>query len=371
MTVSERYDDNVLYTSTNKQQDFVTSITAGARLNYRDDMVDGTFRGGLISEVYARNPGLNYVGANAAFNAALDNVAGKVVRGLGLSVSDVVSYSPKTQAFITPEAPVNSFINGMQAYRNNTLTNATNVLSTYALNPSDQIKASYSYQMIRFFNDQPVAGAVGALFNSDVHTLLTGLEHHLNPTDSIGLSYQYQQMAFTPNTGGPSATVSVNGVMAPLKTSISRELTAEVSPGALILSSLPGQTLWTLHTRLDWRDARTTASILFFRDIFPGFFFAGSAIRTDGVTLSLSRNLTNQWTIGSQSDFSSSRSLGAGSGSLRFKSFGERAFVNYNFYPGLFATASATYNHFTFGQAGSEFQLIRQVVMLTLTAEWN
>lgn len=371
VTISERFDDNVLFTPTNKVQDFVTNVTAGARLNYRDDMVDGTFRGGLVSEVYVRNPGLNYVGANAALTAVLDNAVGKVVRGLGLRVSDAVSYSPRSQAFITPEAPVNSFINGIQAFRNNTLTNATNVLSTYALNPLDQVRASYSYQMIRFFNDQPVSGAVGGLFNSDVHTLLTGVEHQLNPSDSIGGSYQYQQMAFAPNTGGPSAMVSVNSAMATWKNTISRELRMEVSPGASILSSLPGQPQWTLHASLAWSDTRTAAGVSFYRDIFPGFFFAGSAIRTDGVTLTLSRILTSQWTVGAQSDYASSRALGGGGSNLQFKSFGERAFLNYTFYPGLIASASATYNHFTFGQVGSENQLIRQTVTLTLTAEWN
>ena len=372
ITVSERYDSNVFFSSANKQQDYVTNTTVGARTNYRDDLVDATLGGGLISEVYVRNPGLNYIGANASLNAVLDDAVGKLVRGLGLSVSDYVRYTPKPQAWVTAEAPANSFTSGIQTYRNNTLTNNSTILSTYALNPSDQIRASYSYQMLRFFNTLvPNAGAVGGLYNSNVHTYSTRLDHHINPTDLIGISYQYQQMSFVLNTGGPVTEVTVNGAVATWRQSITREWTAEVSPGASIVSSIPGELQWTMLASLGWRDGLTTAAISYARSILPGFFLTGSAIINNSVALSLSRNLTSQWSVAAQSNYSVSESLGVVGGNLRFDSYGERVSMTYIFSPGLSASASGTYDHFTFGQAPSRSQVNRETVMLSLTAQWN
>lgn len=368
MTVSERYDSNVLYSQTNKVADYVTNITAGARANYRGDMVDANFSGGLTSEVYMRNQGLNYIGTNATLNAVLDKSIGKMVRGMGMSISDTVVYTPRIQSWLTPEAPANSFISGIQPYRNNSMTNSSNVSSTYALNPSDLINASYSYELMRFFNTRTlVPGATGGLFNSDVQTLLTGLTHRINSTDSIALSYQYQQMSFVPNTGGVGFDVGVNSAMATWTKSITRELTAFVAPGASLVSSLPGELQWTMQARLEWRDAMTTAAVSYSRSVLPGFFLAGSAMLSDMVSALLSHQVASQWTVGAQSDYASSQSLGSQNGTFRFTSYGERVFVNYSFYRGFIASLGATYDHYTY----SGIQMNRQTVSLSLTAEWN
>jgi len=372
VSVSERYDSNVFFTPTNKQQDFVTNIAAGARVSYRNDMVDTTLRGGIISEVYARNPGLNYVGTNAVLNAALDKAVGKVVRGLGLSISDTVTYSPKPQAWLTPEVPDNSFISGIQTFRNNSLTNVANVLSTYALTPSDLINASYSYQMLRFYNTQgAVTGAVGGLFNTDVHIFQSGLDHQINPSNTIGASYQHQQMSFQLNTGGPSSGVDVDGAMATWRTVVAREWTVRVSPGISLLSSLPGEPQWTMLASLEWRTPMITTITSYNRSIQPTFFQTGSAMISDSVALSIYHSLTSQWSIGGQGNYARSSALGAESGNVQFDSYGGRSFVSYIFYPGLIASATATWDRFTFGAANSVNVVSRQTAVLSLTAEWN
>ena len=374
ISLSERYDSNVLFFPGNRLADYVTNISAGARMNYRGDMAAGSLAGGLISEVYVNNPGLNYVGTNASLNAVLDDAVGKVVRGLGLSISDTMQYTPRLQAWLTPDVPQSSFISGIQAYRNNSLTNNTNILSTYSISPSDQVKASYSYEMMRFFGSQGGASRTGALlFNTNVHGLVAGGDHYYNRTDSIGVSYLFQQMSFDPSVGGSSGmSAVVNGAMATLRKSISRELTAEVSPGAAILTSLPGKLQWTMAARLDWQSALVNAQVSYTRGIFPGFFLAGGALISDVVTLSLSRNLTSQWSIGSQTNYSTSRSLGAGSGSVGFESYGESLSASYTLYPGFIATATATWDRFTYGSVSSLDQVVnRHTAMISFRADWE
>lgn len=373
ISVSERYDSNVLFLPTNEKQDFVTNVAAGARVNYQNDWVATALRGGFTSEVYARNPGLNYIGTNAALNAVLDKTVGKVVQGLGLTLTDTVTYSPKPQAWLTPEVTENSFISGIQTYRNNTLTNVSSALSTYALSPSDDLKASYTYSMIRFYNrGSAVPGAFGGLFNTDVHAFLTGVEHHINPLDSIGVSYQHQQMSFQPNTGGPSSGVDVDGGIVTLRKSIAREWTAVVSPGIAVLSTLPGEPQWTMLASLEWRVSVTTTVLSYSRAILPAFFLAGSAMVSDGVNLTVFHNLTSQWSIGAQGNYARSSSVGSASGNLQFDSYGGRSFLNYTFYPGLMASGTVTWDRFAFGVTSSGNQVVnRQTVAFSLIAEWN
>lgn len=373
ISVTERYDSNVLFLPTNVKQDFVTNVGAGARVNYHDDLVAGTLRGGFTSEVYARNPGLNYIGTNAALTAVLDKVVGKMVHGLGLTVNDTVTYSPKPQAWLTPEVAENSFISGIQTYRNNTLTNVSNAMSTYALTPSDDLKASYSYQMIRFYNTtSAVPGSFGGLFNTDIHALSGGVEHHVNPLDSIGVSYQHQQMSFEPNTGGASTGVSVDGAVFTWRKSIAREWSAVISPGVAVLSTLPREPQWTMLANLEWRTPMTTTVVSYSKSILPAFFLAGSAMASNGVNLSILHNLTNQWSVGAQGNYASSNTIGAANGSFQFDSYGGRGFLNYTFYPGLMASGTATWDRFEFGTPSSgNLSVKRQTVLLSLIAEWN
>ena len=371
--VTERYDSNVLLQPTNVIADYVTNITAGARVNHSGDMVVTTLSGGFTSEVYALHPGLNYIGTNGTLNLGLDNAVGKVVRGLRLSISDTVVYTPRLQGWLTPEAQPNSFVSGVQTYRTNSLTNISNVLSAYALSPVDQIRASYSYQMLKFYNTETLgSGVTGGLFNTNVHIFSTGLEHNINPTDSIVVSYQYQHMLFELNTGGPVFDVAVNGAMVTLKKSITREWSAEVSPGAAIVSNVPEGPQWTMQAALRWNDARLSSGVAYNRSIVPGFFVAGAAMVNNIVSLFLSRNITSQWNIGAQANYGLSNSLSSANGSIGFESYGGRGFVNYGFYPGFVASVIGTYDKFTFNTAGSGNQSMdRQTVMLSLTAEWN
>ena len=368
ITGSQRYDSNVLL-STQKLYDYVTNIRASTRVQYKDDLVDGAVTGGLVSEVYARNPSLNYVGADASFSAILDQVVKRIVPGLGLRISDSVRYSPQQPAFLTPQAPVTSFTYGLQAVRNNSIVNAANILGEYAITPLAHVNVSYSHQMMRFLNEA-IPGLSGGLYNTTIQSLLVGPEYRIAPTQSIGVSYQYQQMSFEPSSGtAPGLTQIVQAATVKWTTLLTRELTAEISPGIAIVSSFSGGLEWTMNGRMQWSDGKTTAGLSYIRGASPGYYLAGSALINDTVTVSLAQNITNQWSIFSQSNYATGRALGGVT--FKFESFGETIGVNYAFYPGMVAGVTATYNSFTFHQLGQETQFDRQAFMLSLSAEWN
>lgn len=366
MTVSERYDSNVRLT-TPAVSDYVTAIQPGARVEYRDDLVQGTLTGGFRSEVYARNPELNYVGANGSMVANLDNAVGRMVRGLGLRVTDSMMYTPQPLAFVTPEAPESSLFHGIQVGRNNTLTNAAIFQGSYAITPSAQLNASYSHSMRKFL-DQPGSGNNGALFNTIIQTFSTGPQYQITPTQLIGASYQYQHFSSEPNTGGIGAVTVVHGGMVTWKSSLTRELTLSISPGVSLLTSNPDKPRYTMLGSLQWSDGRTTAGLFYVRSVRPGMYINSSNVLSDVVTASLSQNLTSEWSVSAQSSYAANTSIGQTP--LRFESFSETGSLNYAFYPGMVATASITYLHFRIeGTQNQEYD--RQIAMVSVRADWN
>lgn len=373
VTFSERYDSNVFF-SPNKVSDFVTNISPGGRVEYRDDLVDGSLLGTGVLETYARHPELNYIGGNAVLTGTLNNLVGKMVRGLGLSISDSVMYSPQPQAFVTPTAPASSFLRGIQTVRNNYLTNTANLLGTYAMTPMTQFNASYTHSIMKFFNQTfpSATGALGAaLFDTTVQMVSAGPEYHFSATDSLGVSVVYTTMAFEPNTGvGAGFGMTTQGGMMTWKSALTREWSVEISPGLSYVSSLPGTAIWTMSGALRWSDAKTTASIMYSRGIYPSYYISGGALVSSVVNASLSYNLSSQWSVSGMANYGYNESVGMPQ-ALKFESYDATVAANYMFYRGMTASLSVMQGNYVYGLVGSEVKFDRQAAILYLTAEWN
>jgi len=373
VTFSERYDSNVFF-SPDKVTDFVTTIRPGARVEYRDDLVDGSIIGAAVAESYVRNPELNYIGGNAVLTAALDNLVGRMVRGLGLRISDSALYTPQPMAFVTPEAPPTSFLRGVQTVRNNYFTNTANILGTYAMTPMTLFNASYTNSIIRFFNEPPGSGtgAVGAaLFNTNVQLFSAGPAYQFSATDSLGASVVYTTMDFEPNTGeGAGFGIATKGLMMTWRSSLTRELSMEISPGASVVSSLPGTVIWTMLGSVHWSDGRTNAAIGYSRGIYPSYFIGAGALVSNVVNASLSYSLSSQWSVSGTANYGNNESVGMAQ-SLRFQSYDATVGVSCNFYQGMSASLNVMQGNYMYGQVGSEVKFDRQTAILYLTAEWN
>src|SRR5262249_32912424 len=72
ITLSERYDSNVYFISGGPFEDYVTRVSPQVRVVHMRQLIEARVGGGLTSELYVKNPGLNYVGANGAINLNLD-----------------------------------------------------------------------------------------------------------------------------------------------------------------------------------------------------------------------------------------------------------------------------------------------------------
>jgi len=376
ITVSERYDSNILLlrTAGAQRSDYVTDIRPGARVTYSSDLVDGTLTGNAISSIYVNNPGLNYVGAQAGFNATLDKIAERVIRGFGLRASGSVLYYPEQPAFITPESLQSDFARGIQARRNNALSNNSTIQGTYAVNPLVQLTSSYSFQAMRFLGqpDYSDPNASIPLFDITTHGMSVGPSYHISPNHTIGASYTYRQVTIGSSTSGITSggrSFSIHGANATWSSALNRELRVEISPGASLASQVPDRLFWTISASLRWLGQQNSASLSFTRGLYPSYYGEASLLISSVVGASYSYKFSDKVSVALGANYAVNTRTGQTS--LRYESVGVNGTLRYDLGQRIFATLTGSHGDFTVEQAGSTFKYDRQTGMLTLSAEWN
>lgn len=381
ITVSERYDSNILFLP-NKVQDYVTSISPGALAEYKNDLIDSSFMVGISSELYARNPGLNYVGANASFYSNLDNVAGRLIRGWTLRLSDSVMYTPQMPAFAAPQGgntvPAD-FVRGIQAYRNNMLTNSVSVQTGYDLAPTVSLTALYTHSMLRFLTDSNAVGTA-SLFNSTSQSLTVGPMYHLSATNTVSLSYQYQRMEIGSQTGAQATastgfSTTIQGAFATWRSNLSRMLVVEIAPGFSVVEGSRDPS-WTARAQVLWNAQPTTVSLSYSRGLYPSFFISAGVFVSDLISASFTHALTDKWSMSGQYGYSINQlitgSSGAGAGALSSTAHSVGFSATYRFSSSISAIGSVSHNEFSYQPAGDEMMTVaRDIVMLQFRAEWR
>ena len=148
LTLSERYDSNVFFVPGSNLEDYVTTVSPQLRVIHQRQLVAATVGGGATAEVYAKNPGLNYVAANGLVDLNLDGAMSEMVRGMGLRISDTFYYTPQVPSFAAPTGGggqiSESFVRGIQARRANSFTNVGTVAGSYAMTPLVTLTSTYS-----------------------------------------------------------------------------------------------------------------------------------------------------------------------------------------------------------------------------------
>lgn len=375
LSVSERYDSNIFRGAGRQVSDFVTEIRPGARAVYSSDLLDGNFSGGVLSGIYAENSRLSYVGGQASFDATLDKMTGRVARGLGLRYIGSTNYYPEQPAFATPDSVEFDFARGIQAQRNNTVTNASTIQSTYAVTPLAHLNASYMFQTRRFLGqpDSSDPSTPIGLFNTTIHAISGGPSYLLTPNHSIGASYSYREISSEPSStsvaGVQGQSTVIHGAMATWKATLSQELTGEVSAGASVLSRAPSDLIWTMQANLRWAGQDKSVVVSFSRGIYPSYAAQAATLVSNVVSGTYILNLTSQWSMTLGANYALNN--GTGQTSLRFESIGANGTLRYAFYPGYTLMITGSHSDFTVERPGSVVKYDRQMGMVSLAMEWN
>lgn len=195
IVLGERYDTNVLMRGGNaipgdfKKEDFVTTIIPQLTMRSREGLVDMNGLVGVIGEVYARNPGLNYIGVNGAVGLGLTPLVSRVLQNATLNISGTVLYTPLPPAFLTPgqDSP---FFRGIQYFRSNTLSYSAGETFLYRFSPRSFVQSAYRYYKIEFLGN-PVGGAALPLIGASNHQAAVTPGVQVSANDTITNSYTF------------------------------------------------------------------------------------------------------------------------------------------------------------------------------------
>jgi hypothetical protein len=373
LRVAERYDSNVFFVPGTNLDDYVTTVSPQLRINHRNQWVDGTVGAGSTAEVYVKNPGLNYVAGNGILNLNLDGAMNRLVQELGLRVSDTVIYTPQPLAFAAPiggsQIPP-AFVQGIQAQRANSFSNAAKVEASYRLSEFMSMTVAYLDQRIRFGNPiaTPTGVTQGGFINTTFQTLTSGIVRKLSPADTIFVAHQYQNATFSVSNDSGSQ-FSTQGGLIRWSRFITPTMRATAEGGFAVIS--PGGKVESLGAAsLEWKGRYTTAAVSYSRSVAPSFLFVSSPLLSQVVTGEVKRRITDPLTLSVSGSYAVNESV-PDSSLLRFRSYSVTPSVNYVISKMLTATLSYTHSHFEQTVASQSFPFDRDLVQLSMIAEWK
>jgi hypothetical protein len=382
ITIAERYDTNVFFIGVGENlTDFVTTTTPSLNIQHKGRVVEGTATATVMGEVYAKNPGLNYVGTSASANLNLNQVVGRIDRRASLILSDSFSYTPRPPGFLAPDTGSvvpPDFVRGMQALRANSITNVGTAAGSYGLTSSSNLLASYTNMYMRFGNFFAPSGATGQIipgiqpgqspfFTTRMSIITVGPEIKPTPRDTITASFQQMQMNFS--GGGTDVAFETKGGLVGWKRNLTAQFTASGSVGLSILT--PGNSLQYLaNAALEWKHKNTTASVSYSRTIFPSFFLAAAPLISQIITAGGTHKLSEALTVTASTSYALNETIG-GTVPVKFESY--VASLGATYVVSRTVTATASYSHYLFiqGFVGQAFTFDRDVLMVSLRKEWH
>jgi putative beta-barrel porin BBP2 len=378
ITVSERYDSNVLFVE-GHSEDFVTSVIPELRAEYQGRPLTGEVYGRVSIDTFAKRSSLNNASASGGLSVNLTQLIGRLDKRATLQFTDTLYYTPELPAFFSPvpgttqpepDQPAvvgqTPFAIGILPQRVESFSNSSSLAGGYALTRLLNLNAGYSYSFINFGGTKGLP-AQASLFRTTTQNVNAGPAIQLSPFDSVSAQYVYQKS--DSKTGGSGSSFFTNGATVGYGHIFSPQLTANVTAGATVVSTTD-QVSELASASASWTEKSTAATLLYSRSISPSFTVSAQALVSDVVSLSVSQALTQRLSGNAQVNYA--RSTGASAGSdLFFQSYGG----NVALYYAIFKTVSGSlsYSHFRFEQdsqtTSSAFN--RDQVTLSIRAEWR
>ncbi len=374
LRLAERYDSNVFFSPGVNFEDYVTTVSPQVRVNHRNQWVEGIVGGGATGEVYVNNPGLNYVGGNGIVDLNLERAMNTLVRGLGLRISDSISYTPQPPAFAAPTAGSQlseTIVQGLQARRANSISNQARVAASYFFSPYMGVTSTYTDTRIRFGRGVSTPTGIvasGEFINTNYQTLSSGLEGRPSPADTISLSHQYRKATFA-EPAREGRGFSTQGVMARWSRAITPSIEGMLEGGFSVVSR-GGGVYPVGGGSLEWRGQSTTITVSYSRGIAPSFLFTATALLSQHVTGSVTRQIAEDLSLSVSGNYAINQSI-PDSSLVRFESFSVTPAIQYKMGPNLRATLSYARNGFQRSFVGQSLDFNRNVVMLNFLYEWR
>ena len=433
ISATEQYDTNVFFTPKSQLQpgtqpeDFITTVIPQLAGRYAGRIMDANASVGALIAHYVNNPDLDYLGFNASGAINLAKVVQRSLPRLKTwSVTGAYQYTPSSSPFggggsgyggagfggagggAQPGGP-GPFAVGLVTQRVRTTSVSLGTIAAYALAPTTDFQASFSYNTISFGGQyQPNPAAQNSLFSTSSISIGAGVSTKLTTTDIVNVTYApsgfSQQNADSFKTHSGTATWSKRW---------SRELSSTLGGGLTLLepytntgsgqrvpaSLLPtgtasmtyasgssfiraeggeGGLVGSLPTLAGTLAPGGTAGRGAYRvtlayniGVFPSFVGTSGALLSQVGSLSGSVGLTDRLTAQGGANLGYSKQA-AEAGGTTFITYGTTATFNYLFTPTL--RASLAHNWLSFDQSGvvaaggaSSSSFSKQTVLLSLS----
>jgi hypothetical protein len=373
LRLAERYDSNVYFVQGGNLEDYVTTVAPGLRVGHKNSWIEGMAVGGATGEVYVKNPGLNYVGANGTIDLNLDDTVNRLLRGMHLRVTDDINYTPQPLAFAAPTGGSQlseAFVQGIQARRANSFTNVGKVEASYFFSPHVGVTSSYTDSRRRFGKavSTPDGIVQRDFIDTDFQTVSSGFIGRPTEHDTISLLHQYRKATFVDPDRGERG-FSTQGAIVKWSKSITPSLNVTGEGGFSVLNG--SSNVYTMGgASVEWRAQYTTVQISYSRSISPSFLFISTPLLSQVVVGSAKRQMTDSLSLSMSGSYALNHSI-PDSSLLRFNSYSVTPSLEYRISRYLTATLSYTRSEFQRTLLKQSVDFDRNMTMFLLSAEWR
>ncbi len=377
-TLSERYDTNVFFAPPEflppgqRRSDFVSTIAGGMQVIHKTRDVEASFLGGADGNAYAYNTGLNYFSTNAEAYANLDGWVGQLTEGAHLLVSDRFRYTPEQPSFLTgtkAQAFEDPFLRGIQGFRANTFSNTAAVNGEYPLFRGVGLQGSYSFSTYRIGSILVLTNSGAAFFDTNVHAWSLGPSYRITSVDHLSLSYQQSLVSQTLTDGSEKIEFNTQELWANY-TRVLPDWTVTIRGGATLIEP-SSQGFPTAAIEVTTNPERATSFRLdLSRRAAPSFFVVGGATISNVGQLIATQRLSKRFSLEGSVSYGYNETVPGKA--VTFENLNAAAGIKYKLTRAMILDLSYTYSDFKLKQVGVlPFDVQRDVVMLSLTAQWK
>jgi hypothetical protein len=356
LTVSERYDNNILYSRTTKVEDFATDIAPRVLITSAGREVDVSANLGAMWTQYAENPKLSYFSSQGGLALKADGLTGRALRGLGLTVTDYYQYTKDFPVF-APLGGLNPIASGgIQTNRITTFGNVAGATASYVVSPRAKVLGGYTNARNQF------SGGTTPLVSSTTDTGTGGTEYALTPTTTLLNDYFYSRFSFHGDGTVETHTADVGA-----RQQLRGDLTVDGRVGGTYIPSSERLSP-TFNVGMTKKFSTTDVSGRYLRSITNSGGLAAQVSTSNVAQLLVTHRLTPVFTATLAGNYATTKSVGSSTVDLK----------SYSVIPGVtyaltrWATLFASYSYFKQDSAGPVgFSLNRTLATIGLTVTWQ
>jgi opacity protein-like surface antigen len=377
IAVSERYDTNIWMAPAEflppgtRLDDFATTLAGGIQTLYKERDIEASLNVGGDFNAYVYNPGLNFFTARLEGYAQLDGWVQRLVKGAHLRVADNFRYTPETPGFVTGVKGAvveDPFLRGLQSFRANTYSNTASINGSVPVFRDLALDARYSFSIYRVGSVLAASATGASFFDTTVHSWSAGPRYILTREDSVAVLYQRSQ--FTQTTIGTSLPFDFTTQTLLLDyTRTTPDWKFGIQGGATHLDpadrAYPTATISVSNSL----ERVTTVRLDLSRKAAPSFFFVGGAMISNVGTIAVSHKLSRLLTLQGSVNYGFNETVP--DRKVKFTNLTAGAGLNYKLTKTMALDLYYTYNDFKTDQTALSFEVIRNLVGFSLTAQWK